>query len=122
MKYLIPIFILVCLGFPLIANAQGFGLCHVFTGYDLTEVGPFGQKLIEILEIITTLLTLVGIGLAVIIIIVSGIRYMGASGDETKVAQARKTLTYGVIGFIIVVAAMFIICFTAEILANLYAI
>jgi len=81
MKYLIPVFILISLAFPLIANAQGFGLCHVFTGYNLTEVGPFGQKLIAILEIITTLLTLVGIGLAVIIIIVSGIRYMGAGGD-----------------------------------------
>ena len=88
----------------------------------IAEKKAHKQKLIAILEIITTLLTLVGIGLAVIIIIVSGIRYMGAGGDEAKIAQAKKTLTYGVIGFIVVVAAMFIICFIAEILANLYAV
>jgi len=121
MKYLVPIFLLMFLGFPLVANAQ-FQLCHIFTGYDLSEIGPFGQKLINLLELITSLIVLIGIGIAVIVVIIAGIKYMTAGGDQAKVTEARKALTYGLVGFAIAVGAMFILCLVAEILSNLYVV
>lgn len=121
MKYLIPVFVLVFLGLPLVVNAQ-FNLCHIATGYDLSQIGPFGQKAIQFLELIVSLLTLIGVGLSVLVIIVSGIRYMTAGADEAKLTQSKKTLTYGIVGFAVVVSAMFIICLVAELLSNFYAV
>jgi len=51
----------------------------------------------------------------IIWMIISGIRYMAAGGDEKAVASARSALTYAVLGFILILAAYAII----NILGNL---
>jgi hypothetical protein len=48
---------------------------------------------------------------AVIIIIVSGIRFIMSSGDPAKVTQAKNTILYAVIGLIVIVMARTIIVF-----------
>lgn len=50
--------------------------------------------------------------------IISGIRYMTAGGDEKAVADARRSLTMAVLGFIIVIGAYA----TIEILGNVIGV
>lgn len=92
MKYLIFIFVLVFLLFPMIINAEGEGVARIET----------------LLDYVANVLYVIGIGLAVIIILVSGVMYMTAGGDEEKVKKAKKTLTYGLIGTVILAASGFI--------------
>lgn len=53
---------------------------------------------------IRVVLELLGL-IALAIIIVAGFRWMTANGDEDKVTQAKKQLTNGVIGLIIILVA-----------------
>lgn len=46
---------------------------------------------------------------AVILIILSGIKYLSSGGDEVKVYKARRALTYSIIGFVIVLSSFFIL-------------
>lgn len=43
---------------------------------------------------------------AVVFILIAGIRYISSQGDPLKVAQARRTLTYALIGLGIVIASV----------------
>lgn len=52
---------------------------------------------------------------AVIFILIGGLRFITSGGDQAKVASARKTLTFAVVGLIIVVSAYFMINFLADI-------
>jgi len=45
----------------------------------------------------------------VFIIIISGINMISGSGDAQKIDQAKQVLTAGIIGFIVVVIAFFIV-------------
>ncbi len=45
----------------------------------------------------------------IIWMIISGIRYMSAGGDEKAVASARSALTYAVLGFILILGAYAVI-------------
>jgi hypothetical protein len=45
----------------------------------------------------------------IFIIIIAGIQMISGSGDPQKVARARQILTAGIIGFILIVAAFFIV-------------
>jgi hypothetical protein len=46
---------------------------------------------------------------AVIIIIVSGLKFVTAGGDANEVAAARRTIIYAILGLVIIVSARFII-------------
>lgn len=61
-----------------------------------------------ITTIINVLLFIVG-ALAVIMIIISGIQYVISSGDAGKVAKAKNTLTYSVVGLVIAFIAFAIV-------------
>lgn len=47
---------------------------------------------------------------AVVVLIVAGIMYITASGDEAKIGKATKTLTFAIIGLVV--------CFIAVMLVN----
>ncbi len=53
-------------------------------------------------------LTLAGIA-AVIFIILSGIKFLLSGGDAKQVEGARKTLTYAIIGLVVILLASFIV-------------
>jgi hypothetical protein len=57
--------------------------------------------------IISDVLILSGI-LALGTILLAGFAYISASGDKTKTEQASQTLTYGIIGLVVVVAAFLV--------------
>lgn len=47
--------------------------------------------------------------IAVVIIIWAGIKYIRSGGDQKQVQSARSTLTFGIIGLIVILASVFII-------------
>lgn len=51
-----------------------------------------------------------GVG-AVLVILLSGLKYIQAGGDPAKVADAKNTLMYAIVGLIIIAAAESIISF-----------
>lgn len=59
---------------------------------------------------INILSVLVGIA-ATVMIIIGGFRYVTSAGDSTKVANARKTVMYALIGLVIVALSQLIIKF-----------
>jgi len=58
----------------------------------------------------TWVLSLAG-GLAVLFIIIGGLQYMTAAGSEERVKTAKRTLTYAIIGLVLVIFAYAIIKF-----------
>lgn len=67
---------------------------------------------------IIEMLTLVGGAVAVIMIIVGGIRYILANGDSNAVSSAKNTLMYAIIGLVIVVMARVIVEFVFTAASN----
>lgn len=59
-------------------------------------------------NLINTLIGLAGI-VAVIFITTSGIKFITSGGDQTKVAEARRTLTFAVVGLLVVVLSFTIL-------------
>jgi len=61
-------------------------------------------------SILNLLSVLVGVA-AVIMIIVSGFRYITSGGDATKVGAAKSALIYAIVGLVIVALAQVIVHF-----------
>ena len=68
------------------------------------------------LAIIDMLLRLAGF-VAVVAIIIAGVRYMGAGGNPEKAASARKGLYNGLLGLVIALTATAIVAFIGNSLA-----
>ena len=88
------------------ANTQGFKYNPTFEG-----VRPANTGLVSsIINIVNALLVLAAIT-AVVFIIIGGVRYITAQGDEDAVAQAKNTIIYAIIGIIIIILAAVIVSF-----------
>lgn len=59
-------------------------------------------------NVINGIFALSGIA-AIILIIISGIRLLVSGGDADKVARARKSLLYAIIGFVVVLSSFLIL-------------
>lgn len=70
-----------------------------------TEVTGFGKLASDILLILTGIAGAV----AIIFIIIAGIKYITSAGDEKRLASATGTLTYAIIGLVVTVLAFTII-------------
>lgn len=66
-------------------------------------------------DLVKVLLFVVGL-LAVVMIIVSGIFYVISTGDAPKVAKAKNTLTYSIVGLIVALLAYAIISWVQSII------
>lgn len=62
-----------------------------------------------IITTIANLLAWTAGGLAIIIIIFAGFRFVKSGGDASKVAQARETILYAAVGLIVIVLARLIV-------------
>lgn len=93
------------------AVSQG-GLNDVGQAYGQTGPAPSADYDIRIIiaRLIRVVLELLGL-IALVIIIVAGFRWMLANGDEEKVEEAKRQLTNGVIGLIIILAAFAVATF-----------
>ncbi|MDD5625641.1 MAG: TrbC/VirB2 family protein [Patescibacteria group bacterium] len=104
-KYLLAITLALFLGLvvlPITAQAQdlnnGLSNFQNASGYSNTEL-PTAMG--RIMKIVLGFLGLV----CTIIIIAGGFKWMTSSGDETKIAEAKKLMVAGVVGIVIVVLA-----------------
>lgn len=80
-----------------------------------TDCGGGVKNVISV--VITTLSVVVGI-VAVIMIIVSGFKYVTSSGDSGKISNAKTTLIYAIVGIVIAVLAQVIVNFAIDVSAN----
>lgn len=94
--------------FPFIAQAAN---CSALTSYV--------DKLKCILNNIAIVMYIIAGGLALVIMIIGGITYMTAGGNEDNINKAKKIITNGLIGTAIVLCAGFILDLLAEFLAPL---
>ncbi len=70
-----------------------------------------------IITVVNTMLYVLG-ALAVIMIIVGGIRYTTSNGDASKVKGAKDTLTYSIVGLIVALFAFAIVNFVIKSLGS----
>ncbi len=100
-KQILSLGILTALLTPFVA----FGQTDMFgTGYG-TAIGLGTQDVREtISKIINVVLGILGI-VVTLIIIAGGFRWMTAGGNEESVAQAKKIISSGVIGLLIIIVA-----------------
>jgi hypothetical protein len=67
----------------------------------------------DIQTILQIVFTTIG-ALAVLLIVIAGIRYITAQGDPAKVTQAKNAILYSLIGLVIAVMADAIVSFTLK--------
>ena len=89
---------------PMIASAQGFAPVTPFEG---TSTGTLIQA---ITNIVNALLTLAAV-IAAIFVIIGGVRYITAQGDEDAVAAAKNTVIYAVIGIVVIAFSAVVVNF-----------
>jgi hypothetical protein len=71
------------------------------------DAGSFNNLLKKAVNIISAIVGVV----AVIMIIVGGFKYITSGGDQQKIASAKSTLLYAIIGLVIVALAQVIVHF-----------
>lgn len=64
-------------------------------------------------NVINTMLFVLGM-IAVIMIVIGGIRYVTSGGDSTQVAAAKNTVLYSVVGLVIAIMAFAIVNFVVK--------
>ena len=104
-KYLLSFVFLALLALPVITFAQSdpFGLDPVREGLSdspLQETDPRTT----VARLITTAMILLGT-IAVAIVLAAGFKWMTAGGNEDKIDDAKKLMTSGVVGLIIILSA-----------------
>ena len=97
------------------ALAQGFG-------GDLPNInglaqGGVGETRTTIESIVNTVLGFLAL-IAVIFVIVGGIRIMTAGGNEENVTKGRKTIIYAIIGLLVIFFARVIVGFVTQEIAQ----
>jgi uncharacterized membrane protein YuzA (DUF378 family) len=88
------------------AACEGVGLGAA--GCDGTAASTKISSLVN--DIVNLISVIVGIA-AVIMIIIAGFKYITSGGDTSKVASAKSTLVYAIVGLVIVALAQFIVHF-----------
>lgn len=74
---------------------------------DLPTGGASGSNLQHLLELVIGVMG----ALAVLLIVIAGLNLVTAGGDPQKVAKARSTIVYALIGLVIAIAAEGIVVF-----------
>ena len=94
-------------------------LATLETGIDYGTYTGLGTKDLRegVMRVITVLLGFLGI-IAIIIILWGGFRWMTSAGSEEKVAEAKKILTAGIIGLVIIFISFALASFVISQLIN----
>lgn len=89
------------------------------SGKDCTDTAAGGGTQIDsVIQTIVRVLGIVAGILAVIMIIVSGIKYITSGGDSSKIASAKNALVYALVGIVIVALSQVIVRFVLSNAAN----
>lgn len=73
-----------------------------------TDVATLSCIPVVINNVINAALVFSGV-IALVLIIYSGIKYITSRGDQTKIDEAKKTLTYAIVGLIVIFLSFFIV-------------
>ncbi len=76
----------------------------------VSDGGPSTSLNVQIKNVVNVMLFVLG-ALAVIMIIVGGIRYVISAGDSSKVTAAKNTIVYAVVGLVVAILAFAIVNF-----------
>jgi hypothetical protein len=95
------------------ANAIGQGACDAAGQANCTDKQSATSVNTTVTNVINILSVAVGL-VAVIMIIVAGLRYISSGGAQDKVAAAKNTILYAVIGLVIVALAQVIVHFVIQ--------
>lgn len=98
---------------PAPTNNNGTGNTNIGPPY---EGGP--QTIMEVIESITDWVLGIAGALAVLFIIISGIRYITSAGNQNLQEAAKKNLTSAIIGLVIVLLAFVIVQVLARVLTS----
>ena len=109
----------IALTFCAILTLTAMPVLALETGIDYGSFTGLGTKDIRegMMNIINVLLGFIGI-LAIVIILWGGFRWLTSGGNEEKVAEAKKVITAGIIGLIIIFAAYALATFVIQQLMN----
>ncbi len=116
-KLLIPVFMLSVAVAPLVLSTSSAGAVDLFpacsgNNKDSTVCKSTGNDDISnlIRIVVNTMLYILG-AIAVIMIVVGGIRYATSNGDASGIKGAKDTILYAVIGLIVAMLAWAIVNF-----------
>lgn len=98
---------------PVVASASTDTACSAI-GLSGASCADGANGLSGIFNTIVKILSVVVGIAAVIMIIVSGLKYVTSGGDSNKTAGAKNTLVYAIIGLVIVALAQFIVHFVIK--------
>ena len=119
-KLLIAAALLVPLLVPVTVSAQDAdiqdslkqGSClEVSGGCDVSE-SP--EQINDLIATVINIFSLVVGIVAVIMIIIGGLKYITSSGDSNNVTSAKNTILYAIIGLVVVALAQFIVKFVLQ--------
>lgn len=85
---------------------EGIGEIPVPTGIAHIVANPFGQNIIQTA---TSVLIFSAIILSLIFFVIGGIMWVTSEGNKEKIQSARNTLTYAIVGLIVVFFAFLIV-------------
>lgn len=84
-------------------HAQGFFIDNsIFPPADFVNLGNLLTRIIGLLTTIAAILS-------IIFIIVAGFKFVTAAGDEKKLASAKSTLTYAIVGLVALILTFIIL-------------
>ncbi len=89
------------LSFPIFANADGSGYSPDGILKNPSTLGTFQ----DLLGNIITYLNMIIDPLVVIMFLWGGFQILTAGGDESKIKNGKKTITYAVIGLVVIICA-----------------
>lgn len=75
---------------------------------------PTGAANGSVIDTIINLVLSISAAVALLIIVIAGFRYIVASGDPQRTAEARKTIIYASIGLAVIAAAYSIVTFAVR--------
>lgn len=70
----------------------------------------------ELITFTINVVFIIGLALALLFVIIGGIKYITSGGDEGKAGEARNTITNAVIGAVVIVAFRIILTFVLNVL------
>lgn len=73
-----------------------------------------GTELSKVIKTVINIMSAIGGVIAVIMIIIGGIRFVTSSGDSNSTASARNTIIYALIGLVVIAFAQVIVQFVLE--------
>ena len=97
---------------------SGSAACQAKEGLNSTTANPGKQKELTgskgIFQQIVNILLFITGAIAVIVIVIGGIKYVLSSGDSNQITSAKNTILYAVIGLVVAILAYAIVNFVID--------